>query len=203
MNNLKAVGILGSITKSNGVETNSEELLGELLRKIRGEGVSAEMVKLGDLNFEHGMNAEMNDDFKTVINAVLGADIVVWATPIHWGMPSSLIVKTIERMNSIDDGYLETGKNPLKDKVAGMVVVGHEDGMQHVVGMLSNALLWYGFCLPPQCITYWVGEMGQPFEQDVEKRRSNEETKRITKVAAENLVAYAKMIKVSKTQSLT
>ena len=97
-------------------------------------------------------------------------------------------------MNQIDDEYMKTGISKLYHKVAGMIITGHEDGAQHVVGTLANALTWYGFVIPPECAAYWVGEVGPPMEKDPEKRKKNMATEAMIGVVAHNLYHYAKFI---------
>lgn len=44
------------------------------------------------------------------------------------------------------------------DRVAGVVVVGNEDGAHHVFAELAQALSDVGFTIPAEGSTYWVGE---------------------------------------------
>jgi multimeric flavodoxin WrbA len=49
-------------------------------------------------------------------------DIVVFATPVWWGIQSSLIQRVIERLDEIHDEIMESGKSKLTNKVAGIIV---------------------------------------------------------------------------------
>lgn len=197
--NLKALGILGTLKLSaDGEKSNTEELLEEVFARLRAHGVETKTARLIDHDIKHGLVTEMDDDWRNVLDELLVADIVIFATPIWWGQPSSLMQKIIERMNQLDDEYMASGVSKLYHKVAGVVITGHEDGAQQVFASLANALIWYGFVLPPECAVYWVGEIGQPMEKDAEKRRVSLATKTMVGVAAHNLYHYAKMISENK-----
>jgi len=196
---LKAIGILGSLkSKDVGMPSNTEELLGQVFSELVKHGVKTEVVRLIDHDIKHGLETDMRDDWQSILNKIIEADIVVFATPIWWGQPSSLIQKVFERMDQVDNEYMMSGKSPLTHKVAGIVVTGHEDGAQNVIGTLANALTWYGFTLPPEMAVYWVGEAGPPMDQDAEKRRKNMATNMMVNTVSNNLFRYAKMIKENK-----
>ncbi|OIP05401.1 hypothetical protein AUK14_01685 [Candidatus Berkelbacteria bacterium CG2_30_39_44] len=196
---LKAIGILGSLKpKDAGMSSNTEELLGQVFGELAKHDVETDVVRLIDHDIKHGLQTDMKDDWVGILNKIIEADIVVFATPIWWGQPSSLIQKVIERMDQVDNEYMMSGVSPLTHKVAGIVVTGHEDGVQHVVGTLANALTWFGFTLPPEMAAYWVGEAGPPMDQDAEKRRKNMATNRMVMTMSQNLYRYAKIIKENK-----
>lgn len=195
---MKAIFLISTLKKSPDF-SNTEELSDVLSAELKKYGVESEKIRLSDLNINHGFETEMKDDFNLVLKKIVDSEIVVFATSIHWGQPSSIMQKAIERLNQIDDEYLETSKDSvLKHKVAGMVITGHEDGAQNVIGTLANALIWYGFVIPPESVTYWVGESGKKFSDDTESRRGNKDTLRTAKEAAKNLYNYAKMVSENK-----
>ena len=196
---LKAIGLLGTLKpKDTGMPSNTEELLNQVFSEFSKQGVETSTIRLVDHNIKHGLQTDMKDDWADILNKIIEADIVVFATPIWWGQPSSLIQKVIERMDQIDNEYMMSGVSPLTHKVAGIVVTGHEDGVQHVVGTLANALTWFGFTLPPEMAAYWVGEAGPPMDQDGEKRRKNMATNMMVMTMSQNLYRYAKIIKENK-----
>ncbi|MGI9010137.1 MAG: flavodoxin family protein [Nitrososphaeraceae archaeon] len=102
--------------------------------------------------------------------------------------------RAIERMDALDEEYRQTGISPLYNKVAGIIVTGSEDGAQHIIGNLCNFLQWSGFTLPPECASYWVGEVGQNPEEDLKKRRINKATNTMAKRMARNLAYYANLL---------
>lgn len=196
---LKAIGLLGTLKQKIGeMGSNTEELLGQVFGELSKFGVDTEVVRLIDYDIKHGLQTDMGDDWAGILSKIKEADIVVFATPIWWGQPSSLIQKIIERMDQVDNEYMMSGISPLMHKVAGIVVTGHEDGAQHIIGTIANALTWYGFTLPPEMAAYWVGEAGPPMDQDAEKRRKNMATNMMVMTMSQNLYRYAKMIKDNK-----
>ena len=196
---LKAIGLLGTLKpKDSGMPSNTEELLNQVFGELSKQDVETSTIRLVDHNIKHGLQTDMKDGWADILNKIIEADIVVFATPIWWGQPSSLIQKVIERMDQVDNEYMMSGTSPLTHKVAGIVVTGHEDGVQHVVGTLANALTWFGFTLPPEMAAYWVGEAGPPMDQDAEKRRKNMATNMMVMTMSQNLYRYAKIIKENK-----
>jgi len=196
---LKAVGLLGTLKPKGGeMESNTEELLGQVFKELSKLGVTTEVVRLIDHDIKHGVQTDMGDDWPGILSKIKEADIVVFATPIWWGQPSSLLQKVIERLDQVDNEYVMSKMSPLTHKVAGIVITGHEDGVQHVIGTLANALTWYGFALPPEMAVYWVGEAGPPMDKDADKRRKNMATNMMVMTMSQNLYRYAKMIKDNK-----
>lgn len=53
----------------------------------------------------------------------MAADIVIFATPVWWGIQSSFIQRVIERLDEVHDEIMDTGKSKLTNKVALDVVV--------------------------------------------------------------------------------
>ena len=97
---LKAIGILGSLKpKDAGMSSNTEELLEQVFGELAKHDVETDVVRLIDHDIKHGLQTDMKDDWVGILNKIIEADIVVFATPIWWGQPSSLIQKVIERMD--------------------------------------------------------------------------------------------------------
>ena len=141
-----------------------------------------------------GFREAKEDDWPDLVTKVKTADIVLFCTPIWWGGRSSLMQRVIERLDALDEEYSATGRSAIKGKVAGIVITGSEDGALSVMG--SIMLSFMGFTLPPECAAYWVGEVGQPTSQDRNKRLRNMATMHMAKGLAQNLVYYAKLLKV-------
>ena len=74
--------------------------------------------------------------------------------------------RIIERLDSLDEEYIASGRSALYNKVAGVVVTGSEDGALSTIGSIQMVLTFMGFTLPPECAAYWVGEVGQPTSQE-------------------------------------
>jgi nitrite reductase/ring-hydroxylating ferredoxin subunit/multimeric flavodoxin WrbA len=121
------------------------------------------MIKLRELNFKHcegyyskNANAcifpcsisevDSEDQMLEIYDRViLWADIVIIATPIRWGSASSLYYQMIQRMNCVQNQSVTHGKYLIRDKVAGFIITGGQDNVQHVAGELMSFWSQLGF----------------------------------------------------------
>ncbi len=197
-NAISALALVGTLQTGTGL-TNTVELTNVVLGYLGKLGVSTEMVRLANLNLPAGIDETIdgtgkNDDWPALAKKIRAADIVIFATPIWWGEHSSLIQRVLERMTHFDESYIATNKSDLYHKVAGVVITGHEDGAQHIMGSLFSTLQWFGFVIPPESFAYWIGEVGGSMIEDPDKRRANVSTDRMARVMARNLANYATLI---------
>jgi hypothetical protein len=96
-------------------------------------------------------------------------------------------------MNAIENQFTWFGRRMIKDKVAGLIVVGHVDGIQHVAGNLMNFLAWQGFQMPEVAIAGWVGEYDEDTTHDWEKIEANP----YTQEDLENMVYSALELRIA------
>lgn len=192
---LKAVCLLGTLKKSPK-KSNTEQIVKEIFKKLKREGVETKIIRLADYNIKHGLKTKMGDDWPKILNHIIESEIVIFATPIWWGQYSSHIQKIIERMDGLDEDYIATGRQVLKNKVAGIVITGAEDGAQHITGILAGTLMWFGFCLPPASSVYWVGEVGVPPKKN--EIKNSRAVKEMVESSSKGLYNYAKMISENK-----
>jgi multimeric flavodoxin WrbA len=78
-------------------------------------------------------------------------DIVIVATPIRWGSASSLYYKLVERLNCIENQKEVYGVDLVHNKLMGMVIMGAQDGAQHVMWQMMSVWseLWFAFAKSP------------------------------------------------------
>ena len=108
-----------------------------------------EIVKLADHNIKPGNCTNIDsDDWLTILEKILNSDIVIFATPIWWGIQSSLAQRVIERLDELHDEIMETGISRLTNKVAGIIITGDSDGAEHIIGNLDNFFLALGLTIP-------------------------------------------------------
>ena len=179
--------------------SNTGELASLVLDEIRAlASINSDIVRLSDATLPVGLGFReaAADDWPNLVAKIKAADIVLFCTPIWWGGRSSLMQRIIERLDALDEEYSATGRSALKGKVAGIVITGSEDGALSVMGSIMMVLSWMGFTLPPECAAYWVGEVGQPTSEDRDKRLRNMATMHMAKGLAQNLVYYARLLKV-------
>src|SRR6202034_3123689 len=99
---LKALAFNCSLKSSSGGETSSTEvLLSQLTSQLHRNGVETEVVRAVDHDIKPGRdNDRASADPCPAIRAkLLAADIVVIATPIWLGQPSSVAKRVLERID--------------------------------------------------------------------------------------------------------
>jgi multimeric flavodoxin WrbA len=154
-----ALALVCTLTPSP--EPSSSHLLADqVLGELSSLGVKGEAVRVVDLDVRPGVSQDMggSDAWPQLREKVLAADILVLATPIWLGHPSSVCQRVLERLNADISETDEQGRQLPYDKVAVVAVVGNEDGAHHVSAELFQGLNDLGFTLPPGAVTYWVGE---------------------------------------------
>src|SRR5512136_2936923 len=198
---IRVTGISGSSRQQPGM-SKSERLLMKALDHYKELGCDTTFLRLKDLKiYDCEGNYSENpayctfpcqstmkypdDEMQKVYDAVLTCDILILATPIRWNNHSALVQKFVERMNAIENQYSWFGNRMIRDKVAGMIIIGHVDGIQHVAGNLMNFFAWLGFHIPEVAIASWVGEN----DEDTTKDWAQIESNRYTKEDLEDLVA--------------
>jgi multimeric flavodoxin WrbA len=189
--------VLNASLKHGNHRSNTEEVTGLVLEAMRKHGdVDAETIRLSDKNIPVGLGFRESDDdeWPEIADKLRKADIVIFATPIWWGSRSSLIQRVIERMDAFDE-EAHSGRADLLNKVAGIVITGSEDGAQAVLAGIMEVLTFMNFTLPPQCCTYWVGEVGLDPATDRERRLKNRAVHDMAANTGRNLMYYAKLLK--------
>lgn len=159
---LRALTLNCTLKRSDPASPSSTaRLLAELEAEWRQLGVAVESVRAADLNLLPGVRSDEGpgDEWPSVRRQIMDADIVVVGTPIWLGQPSSICKRVLERMDAfISEADEATGHMPAYGKVAGVAVVGNEDGAHHVCAEVFQALVDVGFTVPASASTYWVGE---------------------------------------------
>jgi multimeric flavodoxin WrbA len=189
--------VLNASLKHGNELSNTEEVTNMVLEEMRKYGrVDAEAVRLADKRIPVGLGFRESDDdeWPEIADRLRQADIVIFATPIWWGQRSSLIQRVIERMDAFDE-EAHSGRADLLNKVAGVVITGSEDGAQAVLAGIMEVLTFMNFTLPPQCCTYWVGEVGLDPKTDRERRLKNKAVGDMAATTGRNLMYYGKLLK--------
>ena len=63
-----------------------------------------EIVRLADYNIKPGTHTNVDsDNWPAILEKILDSDIIIFATPIWWGIQSSLIQRVIERLDEFHD----------------------------------------------------------------------------------------------------
>ncbi|GEK23455.1 flavodoxin family protein [Cellulomonas xylanilytica] len=155
---LTAVVLVGTLTPSPA-PSSSEKLARQVLAALAGHGVTGTVVRLVDHDVRPGVQVDMGegDAWPGIREQILAADILVVATPIWLGQPSSVTKRALERLDAELSEKDDQGRLLTYGKVAAVAVVGNEDGAHHVSAELFQALNDVGFSLAAGAVTYWVG----------------------------------------------
>jgi multimeric flavodoxin WrbA len=197
---LQALTLNCTLKRSDPASPSSTaRLLGEVEAEWRRLGVAVESIRAADLNLLPGVSSDEGegDEWPAVRRRIMDADILVIGTPIWLGQPSSVCKRVLERMDAfISEVDEATGHMPAYGKVAGVAVVGNEDGAHHVCAEVFQALVDVGFTVPASASTYWVGEaMGSTNYVDLE--RTPEKTAGTTRTLARLTAHLAGLLKAS------
>lgn len=180
---MNKIRILGINTSGRGKESNTYFLLKNAFDNIDDKNIDKQIIVASELLLKpcvhhYSVNEKMcvhpchitqndpTDQMKQIYDGILRSDIVIFTTPIYWGNRSQLMQLIVERLNSLENQN-SVFKNPIvKNKIAGLMILGHEDGYQQVVGGMMSFLTDLGFIFPPQAYAAWVGESKEITSQD-------------------------------------
>lgn len=158
---IKALAFNCTLKSAKAGDTSSTEiLLSQLVDELRKHQVETEVIRAVDHDIKPGTKHDMGsgDAWPLLREKLLAADIVVLATPIWIGQPSSVAKRVLERIDAFIEELDDKNRMKTFGKVGLVAVVGNEDGAHHVAGEIYQALNDLGFSLPPTAMTYWVGE---------------------------------------------
>ncbi|PDV86801.1 NADPH-dependent oxidoreductase [Rhizobium sp. H4] len=170
---LKALALNATLKASDAKDPSSTDRMIALIDKALSEyDVVTEVVRLADFNVKPGVTSDegAGDDWPDIRAKLLDADILLLATPIWLGQPSSVCKRALERMDAFLEETDDQGRMVSYGRVAAVAVVGNEDGAHHVSAELYQALNDVGFTIPANAVAYWVGEaMGSTNFVDLDK----------------------------------
>jgi multimeric flavodoxin WrbA len=182
--------------KSSSEASSTDKLLGEMLAALAAHGVSASAtVRIADCAVLPGVSSDEGDgdEWPSLRQQILDADIFVLGTPIWMGHPSSHAQRVLERLDAFLGETDSTGRMVSVDRVAIVAVVGNEDGAHHVAAELFQGLNDVGFTIAAGGMTYWVGEaMHKTDYKDLPS--GSAKTDQATKSAAANAAHLARLL---------
>ncbi|MEU0300825.1 NAD(P)H-dependent oxidoreductase [Streptomyces sp. NPDC006175] len=148
---------------SSPTPSSSHLIADQVMAEFESLGVSGEVVRVADHDIRPGVQLDMGegDAWPALREKVMAADILLIATPIWLGHPSSVCQRVLERLDAELSETDDQGRLLTYGKVAAAAVVGNEDGAHKVSSDLFQGLNDLGFSLAPHAVTYWVGEAMQ------------------------------------------
>jgi len=194
---LKALLINCTLKKSPRI-SNTQALIEKAIVLFTECNVAAETVRAVDHYIPFGVSSKEDerDEWPWVLNKIKSCDILIIASPIWFGVRSSVAQLVLERLDgTYNEANPETGQFPLYGKVGGVIVTGNEDGAHNVAANTLFNLSHLGCTIPPNVDTYWVGPAGPGpsyIEAGGEKHLYTNKTVRFM---VNNLVHFARVIK--------
>jgi multimeric flavodoxin WrbA len=168
---VRAIFLLGTLKKKQVLSHTQAlcEVVAEIFKSQ--ENVDSEIIRLRDYDIQPGVKTEIDgDDWPKILKKMLRSDIIIFATPVWWGIQSSLIQRIIERLDELNDELLETGKSEFGNKVGGIVITGAEDGAEHIIGNILNFMSFNGFTIPPAPSVSWLGDASGETKESLKKK---------------------------------
>ncbi len=163
---------LNCTLKASPAESSTQKMLDLILEAIASHGARTSQARVADHNVRPGVSADEGngDEWPALRKQVMKAQILVIASPIWMGQPSSVAKRVLERLDAVLGEIGDDGVYPTFGKVAVVGVVGNEDGAHHVIAETYQALADVGFTVPAAGGTYWVGEaMGSTDFKDLDQ----------------------------------
>jgi multimeric flavodoxin WrbA len=197
MADLTALALICSLTPSPAA-SSSELMARHVLDELAAHGVSGTSLRVVDHNVMPGVQVDMGDGdaWPAIRDKILAADILVLATPIWMGHPSSITQRVMERLDADLAETDNEGRPIMYGKVAIVAVVGNEDGAHKTVADTQQGLNDVGFTLPAQGATYWVGEAMQTVDYK-DLKEVPEKVAATTAGAARNAAHLARFLRTS------
>lgn len=146
---MKCTILLGTL-KTSGL-SNTATLCEFVAGRMAKAGIECETIKLADHHIPPGTYSAMGDgdEWPAILDRIMAADLLIFATPIWWSNQSSLLQRAIERLDELHDYVMEGKPSGLEGKTGGIVITGDSDGAQQIIGNLCNFVNGIGVCIPP------------------------------------------------------
>jgi multimeric flavodoxin WrbA len=190
--------VLNCSLKRGDERSNTQMLAAGVIDALGNRDVECETFRLADLDIHPGVESDMGegDEWPRVREALLEAEIIIFATPTWVGRPSSIAQRALERMDALISETDDEGRPVAYNKVAGVVVTGNEDGAHHVISEITGALGDIGYTVPGQAWTYWNRGPG-PGPDYADTDEGHEWSARTGRAMAQNLAEVAKALQAT------
>jgi multimeric flavodoxin WrbA len=155
--------LLNCSLKPGSDESNTGALLDRVAKLFGERDVSAEVVRVADLNLPPGVMPDKqgdSDDFPSLYEKIKACDIFIPASPVWLGHRGSVLQRVLERLDGSMSQTDDKGQTPFFGKVGGCVVTGNEDGAHAICESTLFNLTHLGFTIPPMVDCYWLGPAG-------------------------------------------
>ena len=182
--------------------SHTQLLMDRSIGLMREQGVAATSIRAVDHDIATGVWPDMTehgwavDEWPSLFEQVIAADILVIGTPIWLGEKSSVCTRVIERLYGNSSLLNAAGQYAYYGRAGGCLVTGNEDGVKHCAMSVLYGLQHLGFTIPPQADAGWIGEAGPgPSYGEDGLGFDNDFTNRNTTFMTWNLLHIARMLK--------
>jgi multimeric flavodoxin WrbA len=199
---LRAVYVNCTLKRSPEV-SNTQGLAARSIAIMQRNGVSVELIRAIDHEIATGVYPDMTehgserDEWPSIFERVMGANILVLLSPIWLGEKSSVCTRVIERLYGNSHLLNDAGQWAYYGRAAGCIITGNEDGAKHCAMNILYSLQHLGFTIPPQADSGWLGEAGPgpSYLDPGSGGPENDFTNRNTTFLTWNLLHLARMLK--------
>jgi nitrite reductase/ring-hydroxylating ferredoxin subunit/multimeric flavodoxin WrbA len=192
---VRVVGIsTTAMDVANPRYSTSDALLETALAHAGEVGCETRLIRLRELGFRHCegyysksaqactwpcsiTQMDPADQMDRVYDAmVFWGDVILVATPIRWGVASSLYFKMAERLNCVQNQVTIRNRIMLRNKVASFIITGGQDNVQGVAGQALTFFAELG-CQFPQFpyVAHTRGWSAEDMEHNVDYVRASAE----------------------------
>jgi multimeric flavodoxin WrbA len=187
--------VLNCTLKPSPETSNTEALARVVMEALEGDGVETELLRVVDHDVKPGVSSDEGDgdEWPTIHDKILGAEILIIAAPTWLGHPSSVAQRVLERLDALLSEEDDEGRPVAYNRVAGVVVTGNEDGAHHVISEIAGGLIDIGFTIPGQAWTYWNKGPG-PGDSYLESEEDKDWSHTTGRAMASNLTAVARAL---------
>jgi multimeric flavodoxin WrbA len=193
--------ILNCTLKRMSEVSNTQALINKAVALFEKEGVKTEVIRFVEWDVKPGTSSDEGDgdEWPKILEKIKACDIFIIGTPVWVGRLASTAQRVIERLDAVfHEEQLwdkKTGQFFTYNKVAGCLITGNEDGAHECAAHVLWAMHEFGFTIPPNVNSYWVGPAGPGpsyIEAGGERYLYTNKTLRYT---VYNLIYFAKLLK--------
>ncbi|GHH38639.1 flavodoxin family protein [Lentzea cavernae] len=182
--------------KPSPAPSSSDKIAREVLDELAAHGVEGDLVRVVDFDVRPGVETDMGegDQWPSIRERILAADVLLLATPTWVGHPSSVAQRVMERLDAELSETDDEGRPSMYGKVAVVAVVGNEDGAHKIIADCFQALNDVGFTIPASGGTYWNNEAMNPKDY-LDLEQTPDAVASANKKLASNAVHLARLLK--------
>lgn len=95
-----------------------------------------------------------DDDFNEIASRLIQSDGFIISTPVYWYAPSGLLKNLIDRLTSLENMIIHSGRSLLEGKVCGFIATGLDSGVMSTISYLMIVMNSMGVVIPPWSMAY-------------------------------------------------